>query len=151
MIVRGKYILRRDPLAQLVQRNFLHQVNVLRRFRGNTSVVSLWSTTSLFKSIIHVNGSVAHEISPSLRTPERLFRSAGDLYAPGGSGEPGNTCATARISAQLDAFSRQYDVPPGVERHRREWRRARTSEPKITQVGQQLRGVHEFSARCGKT
>src|SRR5215472_277069 len=146
----GKFLLRRTPISQLVQRNFLHQVRVLagpsRLFEfdypfmnggqpfGEVRVV-LWSRFLL------------NDIKPSLLTSGIIVLVALVISTLLAAIVSGATLAPLRdIAAQLDRISAgQYDAPApdprilassddelGLVSH------------KISQVGQQLRGVHEI-------
>jgi PAS domain S-box-containing protein len=145
----GKYILRRDPLSQLVQRSFLHQVNVLRRSpKEYDQLFPFTIGDQPFQ--IHVIISTAlllNEISSSLRTSATIVAVALVVSALLAAIVSGITLAPLRdITAQLDRISAgQFDAPPAE---------AKTLEAssdelglvsrKISQVGQQLRGVHEI-------
>src|SRR5438874_1917311 len=145
----GKHILRRDPLSQLVQRSFLHQVNVLRRSpKEYDQLFPFTIGDQPFQ--IHVIISTAlllNEISSSLRTSATIVAVALVVSALLAAIVSGITLAPLRdITAQLDRISAgQFDAPPAE---------AKTLEAssdelglvsrKISQVGQQLRGVHEI-------
>ncbi|HYL86969.1 MAG TPA: ATP-binding protein [Candidatus Angelobacter sp.] len=145
----GKYILRRDPLSQFVQSNFLHEVNLLRRSpKEFDQLFPFRISNQPFQ--IHVIISTAlllNEISPSLRTSATIVAVALVISALLAAVVSGATLAPLRgISAQLDRLAAgQYDVPASE---------ARTPDAgsdelgvvsrKISQVGQQLRGVHEI-------
>src|SRR5712672_523075 len=145
----GKYILRRDPLSQLVQRNFLHQVNVLRRSpREYDQLFPFMVNSQPFQ--IHVIMSTAlllNEISPSLRTSGTIVLVALVISTLLAAVVSRATLAPLQdISAQLDRISAgQYDVPsPEVTGIGGSGDELGLVRRKITQVGQQLRGVHEI-------
>src|SRR5438874_2969322 len=145
----GKHILRRDPLSQLVQRSFLHQVNVLRRSpKEYDQLFPFTIGDQPFQ--IHVIISTAlslHDALPILRTSATIVAVALVVSALLAAIVSGITLAPLRdITAQLDRISAgQFDAPPAE---------AKTLEAssdelglvsrKISQVGQQLRGVHEI-------
>jgi len=145
----GKHILRRDPLSQLVQRSFLHQVNVLRRSpKEYDQLFPFTIGDQPFQ--IHVIISTAlllNEISSSLRTSATIVAVALVVSALLAAIVTGITLAPLRdITAQLYPISAgQFDAP------RAEAKTLEASSDelglvsrKISQVGQQLRGVHEI-------
>jgi PAS domain S-box-containing protein len=147
----GKYVLRRDPLSQLVQRSFLHQVNVLRRSpKEYDQLFPFKIGDQPFQ--IHViisTGLLLNEISPSLRTSATIVIVALVLSALLAAIVSGITLAPLRgITAQLDRISAgQFDAPPVEATSPAGWVSGDEFglvSRKISQVGQQLRGVHEI-------
>ena len=145
----GKYILRRDPLSQLVQRNFLHQVNVLRRSpREYDQLFPFLVNNEPFQ--IHVIMSTAlllNEISPSLRTSGTIVLVSLVISTLLAAVVSRATLAPLQdISAQLDRISAgQYDAPsPETKGLAGSGDELGLVSRKIMQVGQQLRGVHEI-------
>src|SRR5437879_784886 len=146
----GSFLPRRTPLSQLVQRNFLHQVKVLA---GPTKVFELdfpFSNANRpfgeVRVVLNV-GLLVSEISPSLWTSGTIAFLALVVSTMLAAIVSRATLAPLQdISAQLDRISAgQYDVPSS------EWRGIGGSgdelglvSRKITQVGEQLRGVHEI-------
>jgi PAS domain S-box-containing protein len=145
----GKYILRRDPLSQLVKRNILHQVNVLRRSpREYDQLFPFKINDQPFQ--IHVVMSTAlllNEISPSLWTYGTIVFLAVVASTLLAAIVSRATLAPLQdIAAQLDRISAgQYDVPsPELKGIGGSGDELGAVSRKITQVGQQLRGVHEI-------
>ena len=146
----GLLLPRRTPLSQLVQRNFLHQVKVLA---GPSKVFELdfpFSNANRpfgeVRVVLNV-GLLVSEISPSLWTSGTIAFLALVVSTMLAAIVSRATLAPLQdISAQLDRISAgQYDVPSS------EWRGIGGSgdelglvSRKITQVGEQLRGVHEI-------
>jgi PAS domain S-box-containing protein len=147
----GKYILRRDPLSQLVQRSFLHQVNVLRRSpKEYEQLLPFKVGDQPFQ--IHViisTGLLLNEISSSLRTSATIVAVALVVSALLAAFVSGITLAPLRdITAQLDRISAgQFDSPSADATSPADWvsgDELGLVSRKISQVGQQLRGVHEI-------
>jgi PAS domain S-box-containing protein len=148
--LQGQFLPRRTPLSQLVQRGLLHQIKVLRGasrlyeydYRFNLGgkpfgevriVLSSGFLLDAIKSGLFRAGTivlVALVISTLLAAV--VSRAA---LAP-----------LANISAQLDRISAgQYDAPgPDDARFGGSGDELGQVSRKITQVGQQLRGVHEI-------
>jgi PAS domain S-box-containing protein len=147
----GKFALPRSPLTQLTRRGFLHQVKVL------------WGTSGIYEYDFQFNNRdqpfgevrvamssgllLSNEILPIVRRLGTIVLLAMVISTVLAAVVSGVTLAPlARISAQLDRISAgQFDSPaPEVTGF------AGTSDElgqvsrKITQVGQQLRGVHEI-------
>jgi PAS domain S-box-containing protein len=147
----GKFALPRPPLTQLTRRGFLHQVKVL------------WGTSGIYEYNFQFNngdepfGEVRvavssgllreHEILPIVSRLGTIVLLALVISTVLAAVVSGMTLAPlARISAQLDRISAgQYDSPAlevtgfgGTSDELGQVSR------KITQVGQQLRGVHEI-------
>jgi signal transduction histidine kinase/type II secretory pathway pseudopilin PulG len=146
----GTYLPRRTSLNQLVQRNFLHQVRVLA---GRSKVYELdypfTKSNQPFGEVRVVLSSrfLLSDIGPSLRTSGTIVLVALVISTLLAAVVSGATLAPLRdIAAQLDRISAgQYDVPSAKAREL-----AGSGDElgqvsrKISQVGQQLRGVHEI-------
>ncbi|HXM96731.1 MAG TPA: ATP-binding protein [Candidatus Dormibacteraeota bacterium] len=146
----GKYLPRRPPLSQLVQRGFLHQVKVLR---GPSRIYELDYPFNMSGKpfgevrVVLSSGLLLNEISPSLRTSGTIVLVALVISAVLAAVVSGATLAPLRdIAAQLDRISAgQYDSPPPeVKGFAGSGDELGQVSRKITQVGQQLRGVHEI-------
>ena len=146
----GTFLARRTPLSQLVQRNLLHQVKILA---GPSKVFELdfpFSNRNEPFGEVRValqSGILLNEIAPSLRTSGTIVLVALALSTLLAAVVTGAALAPLRdIAAQLDRISAgQYDVPPqdvkGLAGSADEFGAV---SRKISQVGQQLRGVHEI-------
>jgi len=146
----GKSLPRRTPLSQLVQRNFLHQVKVLA---GPSKLFELdYPFNKGSKPFGEVRvvlnaGLLLNEISPSLWTSGTIALLAVVVSTLLAAIVSGATLAPLRdIAKQLDRISAgQYDSPAsdakGIAESADE---LGLVSRKITQVGQQLRGVHEI-------
>jgi len=147
----GKFLQRRAPLSQLTQRNFIHQVKILS---GPPKVYELDYPFDKggqpFGEVRVVLSSrfLLNEIEPSLRTTGTIVILALIISTLLAAVVTGATLAPLRdISAQLDRISAgQFDVPAAkantfVNGSDDEFGQV---SRKITQVGQQLRGVHEI-------
>jgi PAS domain S-box-containing protein len=147
----GKFALRRPPLTQLTQRGFLHQVKIL------------WGASSVYEHDFQFNygeepfGEVrvdvdsglllTNEILPIVRKLGTIVLLALVISTVLAAVVSGATLAPlARISAQLDRISAgQYDAPlPELKGFAGSGDELGQVSRKITQVGQQLRGVHEI-------
>jgi PAS domain S-box-containing protein len=147
----GKFALPRPPLTQLTQRGFLHQVKVL------------WGTSGIYEYDFQFNygdgpfGEVRVAVSSALLLKDEILpivRKLGTIVLLAliistvlAAVVSGATLAPlARISAQLDRISAgQYDSPvPEVTGFAGSGDELGQVSRKITQVGQQLRGVHEI-------
>ena len=147
----GKFALPRPPLTQLTRRGFLHQVKVL------------WGTSGIFEYDFQFNngdepfGEVRvavssgllreHEILPIVSRLGTIVLLALVISTVLAAVVSGMTLAPlARISAQLDRISAgQFDSPaPEVKGFGGTSDELGQVSRKITQVGQQLRGVHEI-------
>jgi PAS domain S-box-containing protein len=146
----GKFLPRRTPLSQLVQRNFLHQVKVLG---GPSKVFELdypFSKGGQPFGEVRValdSGILLKEIEPSLRTSATFVLIALVISTLLAAIVSRATLAPLQdISAQLDRISAgQYDVPsPELKGMGASGDELGLVSRKITQVGQQLRGVHEI-------
>jgi PAS domain S-box-containing protein len=147
----NKFALRRPPLTQLTQRGILHQVKVLA---GPSSV---YEHQFQFNYGDEPFGEVRVEVSTGLLLNKEILPIVRQLGAivvlalvlstvlaavvSGAALAP-----LARISAQLDRISAgQYDAPaPEVRGFAGSGDELGQVSRKITQVGQQLRGVHEI-------
>ncbi len=146
----GTFLPRRTALSQLVQRNFLHQVKVLG---GPSKVFELDYPFSKggqpfgeVRVALH-SGILLKEIEPSLRTSATFVLIALVISTLLAALVSGATLAPLRdIAAQLDRISAgQYDAPaPDAEGFAGSGDELGLVSRKITQVGQQLRGVHEI-------
>jgi PAS domain S-box-containing protein len=146
----GKFVPRRAPLSQLVQRNFLHQVKVLA---GPPKIYELdypfTKGGQPFGEVRMVlsSGFLLNDIEPSLRTSGTIVLVALVISTLLAAVVSGATLAPLRdIAAQLDRISAgQYDAPsPEVKGFAGSGDELGLVSRKITQVGQQLRGVHEI-------
>ena len=141
---------RYTPISQLVQRNFLHQVKLL------AGPSKLFELDSPFQDggqpfgevrVVLDSAFLVGEIRPSVLRSAGIVLAAVIISTLLAALVSGATLAPLRdISAQLDRLTAgQYDMPPPE---------AKTPEVasdefgsvsrKISQVGQQLRGVHEI-------
>ena len=146
----GSFLPKRTPLSQLVQRNFLHQVKVLA---GPSKLFELdYPFNKGSKPFGEVRvvlnaGLLLNEISPSLWTSGTIALLAVVVSTLLAAIVSGATLAPLRdIAKQLDRISAgQYDSPAsdakGIAESADE---LGLVSRKITQVGQQLRGVHEI-------
>jgi signal transduction histidine kinase len=146
----GKFLPRRAPLSQLVQRNFLHQVKVL------ASPPQIYELDYPFTKggqpfgevrMVLSSGFLLNDIEPSLRTSGTIVLVALVISTLLAAVVSGATLAPLRdIAAQLDRISAgEYDAPsPEVRGFAGSGDELGLVSRKITQVGQQLRGVHEI-------
>jgi PAS domain S-box-containing protein len=145
----GKFHLRKTPLSQLVQRSFWHQVNVLRgtpqvyeyaypiKIGGVPFEIRVAMSTKLLRA----------ELAPSLTTSAIIAMLALVISTALAALVSGATLAPLRgIAQQLDRISTgQFDAPaPVVKGFAGSADELGAVSRKITQVGQQLRGVHEI-------
>jgi len=161
----GAFLAHRTPISQLEARSFLHQVGVLfRALRGASKGPQLFEVEYPFRLIngdkpfnggkpfgevrvVVDSALLLKEIQSSLRTGEVVVLAALILSALLAAFVSGITLAPLRdITAQLDRISSgQFDVPSSdakaVETGSDE---LGLVSRKISQVGQQLRGVHEI-------
>ena len=146
----GKFLARRAPLSQLVQRNFLHQVKVLV---GPPEVFELDYPFTKGKQpfgevrVALSSGLLLKEISPTLSTSGTIVLLALVISTVLAAVVSGATLAPLRdIAAQLDRISAgQFDtVAPEVKGFAGGTDELGLVSRKITKVGQQLRGVHEI-------
>jgi PAS domain S-box-containing protein len=146
----GRFLPKRIPLSQLVQRNFLHQVKVLA---GPSKLFELdYPFNKGSKPFGEVRvvlnaGLLLNEISPSLWTSGTIALLAVVVSTLLAAIVSGATLAPLRdIAKQLDRISAgQYDAPvPDAKGFAGSGDELGLVSRKITQVGQQLRGVHEI-------
>jgi PAS domain S-box-containing protein len=146
----GKFLAKRPPLTQLVQRGFLHQVTVLR---GPPRIYEYDYPFNVGRKpfgevrVVLSSGLLLHEILPSLRTSGTIVLVALIVSTLLAAVVSGATLAPLRdIAAQLDRISAgEYDTaPPEVRGFAGGTDELGQVSRKITQVGQQLRGVHEI-------
>jgi PAS domain S-box-containing protein len=147
----GKFALRRSPLTQLTQRGFLHQVKVLAGPPGIYEYEFQFNYNDEPFGEVRVAVSsgllLEHEILPIVRRLGTIVLLALLISTVLAAVVSGATLAPlARISAQLDRISAgQYDSPaPEVTGFAGSGDELGQVSRKITQVGQQLRGVHEI-------
>ncbi|HEY6264436.1 MAG TPA: ATP-binding protein [Candidatus Acidoferrum sp.] len=148
--LQGKFLPRRTPLSQLVQRNFLHQVKVLA---GPSKVFELDFAFSKGRQpfgevrVALDSGILLKEIEPSLRTSATFVLVALVISTLLAAIVSGAALAPLRdIALQLDRISAgEYDAPsPNTKGFAGSGDELGLVSKKITQVGQQLRGVHEI-------
>ncbi len=146
----GKTQARRPPLSQLVQSGFIRQVKVLR---GTSKLYEYDYPFNMASKpfgevrVVLSSGLLLNEMAPSLKTSGTIVLLALVTSALLAALVSGTTLAPLRdISAQLDRISAgQYDAPTldrGVFGGSSD--ELGQVSRKITQVGQQLRGVHEI-------
>jgi PAS domain S-box-containing protein len=146
----GKFLARRAPLSRLLQRNFLQKVKALA---GPSRVFELDYPFSKGRQpfgevrvVLNV-GLLLNEISPSLWTSGTIVLLAVMVSTMLAAVVSRATLAPLQdIAAQLDRISAGlYDVPsPEVKGIGESGDELGLVSRKITQVGQQLRGVHEI-------
>jgi PAS domain S-box-containing protein len=146
----GSFLPRKPPLSQLVQRNFLHQVKVLagstRRFELDYPFNNADKPFGEVRVALNV-GLLLNEIAPNLWTSGTIALLAVVVSTLLAAIVSRATLAPLQdISAQLDRISAgQYDVPsPELKGIGGSGDELGLVSRKITQVGQQLRGVHEI-------
>jgi signal transduction histidine kinase len=146
----GKTQARRPPLSQLVQSGFVNQVKVLRgpsRIFEYDYPFNMASKPFGEVRVVLSTGLLLNEIAPSLKTSGTIVLLALGICTLLAAVVSGATLAPLRdISAQLDRISAgQYDTPTGSLRiFGGSGDELGQVSRKITQVGQQLRGVHEI-------
>jgi signal transduction histidine kinase/HAMP domain-containing protein len=146
----GKLLSRRLPLSQLTQRSSLHQVKVLA---GPPQIYELDFPFNINREpfgevrVAVSSGLLLDEILPSIRKFGTIVLLALLISTVLAAVVSGATLAPLRdISAQLDRISAgQFDVPsPEAKGFAGGTDELGQVSRKITQVGQQLRGVHEI-------
>jgi PAS domain S-box-containing protein len=146
----GTFLPRRPPLSQLVGRSFLHQMKVLF---GPSRVFELDYPFSNLKEpfgevrVAVDSGLLLKEIQSGLRTGGTIVLVALVVSALLAAFVSGVTLAPLRdIAAQLDRISAgQFDASsPEVKTLEGSGDELGLVSRKISQVGQQLRGVHEI-------
>jgi len=146
----GKFLPRRPPISQLIQRNFLHQVKVLAGPSGRFELDSPFSNGNQPFGEVRVtldSGFLLNEIKPSLLRSAGIVLAALVISSLLAALVSGATLAPLRdISAQLDRLTAgQFDAPsPEVKSLSENPDELGVVSRKISQVGQQLRGVHEI-------
>ena len=146
----GSFLPRRAPLSQLVRRSFLNQVRVLAGasrvfefdFPFNNGNEPFGEVRVALSSRFLLN-----DIEPSLRTSATFVVIALAISTLVAAIVSGAALAPLKgIAAQLDRISAgQYDAPiPEVRGFAGSGDELGLVSRKITQVGQQLRGVHEI-------
>ncbi len=146
----GKLLPKRAPLSQLVQRNFLHQVKVLagpsKLFEFDYPFSKGRKPFGEVRVVLNAD-LLLNEISPSLWTSGTIALLAVVVSTLLAAIVSGATLAPLRdIAKQLDRISAgQYDAPaPDAKSAAESGDELGLVSRKITQVGQQLRGVHEI-------
>ncbi|HXY25840.1 MAG TPA: ATP-binding protein [Candidatus Acidoferrum sp.] len=146
----GTYLPRRNPLTQLVQRNFLHQVKVLsgpsRLFESDYPFSKGGEPFGEVRVVLS-SGLLLNDIRSSLITSGIIVLAALVVSTLLAALVSGATLAPLRdISAQLDRLTAgQFDAPsPEVKSLGENPDELGVVSRKISQVGQQLRGVHEI-------
>jgi len=152
----GAFLARRTPISQLEARSFLHQSGVLlRTLRGANKGPQLFEVEYPFINAGKPFGEVRvvvdsrlllEEIRSGLRTGGIIVLVALVVSALLAAIVSGVTLAPLRdITAQLDRISAgQFDSPPPDGTSRAGGDELGLVSRKISQVGQQLRGVHEI-------
>jgi PAS domain S-box-containing protein len=145
----GKVLARRLPLSQLTQRSTLQQVRILAGppkiyeydFPFNINRQPFGEIRVAFQS-----GLLLNDILPSVRKFETIVLLALIISTVLAAVVSGATLAPLRhISAQLDRISAgQFDAPSSEVKSFAGSDELGLVSRKITQVGQQLRGVHEI-------
>jgi len=148
--LQGKFLARRAPIAQLTQRGYLHEARVLagppRRFERDLAFTKSGQPFGEVRVVVD-SGLLREEISPNLRRFATIALLALVISTVLAAVVSGATLAPLRdISLQLDRISAgQYDPPsPEVTGFAGGADELGQVSRKITQVGQQLRGVHEI-------
>lgn len=149
----GQFLPRRPPLSQLLERGFLHQIKVLR---GASRIYEVEYPFNLRGKpfgevrVVLSSGFLLKEILPTFTTSGTIVLVALVISALLAAIVSGAALAPLRdISAQLDRISAgQYDAPAppmkGLAGFAGDTDEIGQVSRKITQVGQQLRGVHEI-------
>jgi PAS domain S-box-containing protein len=147
----GKFPLRRPPITQLTRRGILNQLKVLAGPRGTYEFDFQFNYGEAPFGEVRVAVSSAlllsNDILPIVRRLGTIVLLALLISTILAAVVSGATLAPlARISAQLDRISAgQYDAPvPEVTGFAGSGDELGQVSRKITQVGQQLRGVHEI-------
>jgi PAS domain S-box-containing protein len=146
----GLFLARRIPLSQLIERGFWHQIRVLR---GPSRQYEVEYPFNLRREpfgevrVVVQSGLILAAILPSLRTSGMIALLALVVSALLAALVSNAAFAPLRnIAAQLDRISAgQYDVPtPPMKGLAEDTDELGQVSRKISQVGQQLRGVHEI-------
>jgi len=146
----GKFLPRRPPLSQLTQRGYVQQVKVLagppRVYEFDYAFSKSGQPFGEVRVVVS-SGLLLNEISPSVRKSATIVLVALIISTLLAAGVSRAALAPLRdIAAQLDRISAgQYDAPaPQVKGFAGSGDELGQVSQKITQVGQQLRGVHEI-------
>ena len=148
--MQGKFLPRRAPLSQLTQRGFIHQAKVFCRSSENlrTRLPFQQRRSALRRSPRRgFVESLLNELLPNLRQLGTIVLLALIISTGLAAIVSGAALAPLRgISDQLDRISAgQFDMPaPEVKGFVSGTDELGAVSRKITQVGQQLRGVHEI-------
>jgi PAS domain S-box-containing protein len=145
----GKYLARRKNISQLTQRGYLHQAKVLA---GPPQVYELDLPFNNGDQpfgevrVVVSSGLLLNDISSSVRKFGTIVLLALVISTVVAAVVSRATLAPlSDISAQLDRISAgQYDAPTGEAKGFAGGDELGQVSRKITQVGQQLRGVHEI-------
>jgi signal transduction histidine kinase len=146
----GQFEPRRTPLSQLVQRGFLHQIKVLRGADRQYELDLPFGVNGQGFGEVRVvlsSGLLVAELAPSIRTTATFLIGALVVSTLLAAVVSGAALAPLRdISAQLDRISAgQFDAPaPESKGFALSGDEIGQVSLKISQVGQQLRGVHEI-------
>jgi PAS domain S-box-containing protein len=146
----NKFALRRPPLSQLTKRGILHEIKVLAGPPGEYEhqfPFSIGSEPCEIRVAVSSGLLLDKEILPIVRRLGTIVLLALVISSVLAAVVSGAALAPlARISAQLDRISAgQYDAPiPEVKGFAGSGDELGQVSRKITQVGQQLRGVHEI-------
>ena len=155
----GSFLARRTPISQLETRSFLHQAGVLlRALRGANKGPQLFEVDDPFNKrdtpfgevrVVVDSSLLLEEIRSGLRIGGIIVLVALVVSALLAAIVSGITLAPLRnITAQLDRISAgQFDAPPVDATSPGGWvsgDELGLVSRKISQVGQQLRGVHEI-------
>ena len=147
---QGRFVTRWTPLSQLTQRGLAHAVRVLAGPPGKFEFDLRFSNGDQPFGEVRVaidSELLVSDLLPSLRRLATIVLLALVISAVLAAVVSGATLAPlARISEQLDRISAgQYDAPiPEVKGFAGSGDELGQVSRKITQVGQQLRGVHEI-------
>jgi PAS domain S-box-containing protein len=148
--LQGKFIPRRAALSQLTQRGYAHQVKVLagppRVYEFAYPFTKGGQPFGEVRVVVS-SGLLLNEISPSVRRAGVIVLVALLISTVLAAGVSRAALAPlSDIAAQLDRISAgQYDAaPPEVKGFAGSVDELGQVSQKITQVGQQLRGVHEI-------
>lgn len=148
--LQGKFIARRTALSQLTQRGYVHQVKVLagppRVYEYDYPFTKGGQPFGEVRVVVS-SGLLLNEISPSVRKAGTIVLVALLISTVLAAGVSRAALAPlSDIAAQLDRISAgQFDAaPPEVKGFAGSGDELGQVSRKITQVGQQLRGVHEI-------
>jgi signal transduction histidine kinase len=149
--LRSKFRQRWPPLSQLTQRGFLHQIKVLagppRVYEYDFPFNNGNEPFGEVRVAVSSGLLLSNEILPIVRRLGTIVLLALVISTVLAAAVSGATLAPLRdISAQLDRISAgQYDAPsPTAKGFAGDSDELGQMSRKITQVGQQLRGVHEI-------